>query len=63
MELVSDIFITLKLNASAEACAKKAVKSIKEETHPILVISSIINIKTDSIAFYVCSIKYRRLTL
>jgi len=36
LELVSDIFITLKLNASAEACAKKAVKSIKEETHPII---------------------------
>ena len=35
LKLVSDIFITLKLNASAEACAKKAVKSIKEETHPI----------------------------
>ncbi|MDG1947462.1 MAG: hypothetical protein P8I57_06260 [Amylibacter sp.] len=36
LKLVSDIFITLKLNASAEACAKKAVKSIKEETHPII---------------------------
>ena len=35
LKLVSDIFITLKLSASAEACAKKAVKSIKEETHPI----------------------------
>jgi len=35
-ELVLDIFIALKLTASVEACAKKAVKSIKEETHPII---------------------------
>ncbi len=35
LELVSDLFSALNIEASAEACAKKAVKAFMEETHPI----------------------------
>ena len=35
LELVSDLFSALKIEASAEASAKKAVKAFMEETHPI----------------------------
>ena len=35
LELVSDLFSALNIEASAEASAKKAVKAFKEETHPI----------------------------
>jgi len=35
LELVSDLFSALNVEASAEACAKKAVKAFMEETHPI----------------------------
>ena len=35
LELVSDLFSALNIEASAEASAKKAVKAFMEETHPI----------------------------
>ena len=35
LELVSDLFSALKIEASAEASAKKAVKAFMEEIHPI----------------------------
>ena len=35
LELVSDLFFALNIEASAEANAKKATKSFREETHPI----------------------------
>ena len=35
LELVSDLFSALNIEASAEASAKKAVKAFKEETHPV----------------------------
>ena len=35
LELVSDLFSALNIEASAEASAKKAVKAFMEETHPV----------------------------
>lgn len=35
LELVSDLFFALNIEASAEASAKKAAKSFREETHPV----------------------------
>jgi hypothetical protein len=35
LELVSDLFFALNIEASAEASAKKAAKSLREETHPV----------------------------
>ena len=35
LELVSDLFSALNIEASSEASAKKAVKAFKEETHPV----------------------------
>jgi hypothetical protein len=35
LELVSDLFFALNIEASAEASARKAAKSFMEETHPV----------------------------
>ena len=35
LELVSDLFFALNIEASAEASAKKAAKSFRAETHPV----------------------------